>query len=96
LDEDVTTGSLNKAANSAVMFAGRFHVEVPALEPRYNVAPTQPAAVVRAKPGGREVALLRWGLIPPWATDMGIGNHLLNARAETIGADKPTFRSAFR
>jgi putative SOS response-associated peptidase YedK len=61
LDEDVTTGSLNKAANPAVMFAGRFDVEVPALEPRYNVAPTQPVAVVRASPAGRSLALLRWG-----------------------------------
>jgi putative SOS response-associated peptidase YedK len=41
------------------------------------------------------LALLRWGLIPPWATDPGIGNRLLNARAETV-ADKPSFRSAFR
>jgi putative SOS response-associated peptidase YedK len=39
--------------------------EVPALEPRYNVAPTQPVAAVRAGPGGgRELVRLRWGLVP--------------------------------
>jgi putative SOS response-associated peptidase YedK len=80
---------------SPAELADRFHVEAADLEARYNVAPTQPVAVVRAIPGGRALALLRWGLIPAWATDPGIGNRLLNARAETV-ADKPAFRSAFR
>src|SRR4051794_17675419 len=72
-------------------------VEVPVLAPRYNVAPTQKVAAVRRTAGaeGRELALLRWGLIPPWADDPAIGNRLLNARAETV-ADKPSFRSALR
>jgi putative SOS response-associated peptidase YedK len=40
--------------------------ETPALEPRYNIAPTQPVAAVRAGPGGdRELVRLRWGLVPP-------------------------------
>jgi putative SOS response-associated peptidase YedK len=70
--------------------------EVPSLEPRYNVAPTQPVAAVRAGPGGgREFVTLRWGLVPPWSTDRAIGNRHINARAETA-ADKPSFRSAFR
>jgi putative SOS response-associated peptidase YedK len=64
--------------------------------PRYNIAPTQPVAIVRrASSGdGREAALLRWGLIPGWANDPTIGNRLINARAETV-AEKPSFRSAF-
>jgi putative SOS response-associated peptidase YedK len=70
--------------------------EVPALEPRYNIAPTQPVAAVRAGPGGgRELVRLRWGLVPPWAADPGAGPPLINARAETAAA-KPSFRSAFR
>jgi putative SOS response-associated peptidase YedK len=70
--------------------------EVPALEPRYNVAPTQPVAAVRAGPAaGRELVRLRWGLVLPWAPDVSIGNRLINARAETA-ADKPSFRAAFR
>jgi putative SOS response-associated peptidase YedK len=66
-------------------------------EPRYNIAPTQTVAAVRA-PGGldhRELVFLRWGLIPSWADDPRIGNRLINARSETA-AEKPSFRSAFR
>jgi putative SOS response-associated peptidase YedK len=70
--------------------------EVPTLFPRYNIAPTQPVAVVRSSPeGAREFRLLRWGLVPSWAQDLSIGNRLLNARSETV-ADKPAFRAAFR
>jgi putative SOS response-associated peptidase YedK len=65
--------------------------------PRYNVAPTQLVAAVRAPEAvaKRELAWLRWGLIPSWADDPKIGNRLINARAETAAA-KPSFRSAFR
>ena len=71
--------------------------EIPALAPRYNIAPTQPVAAVRQRPGngGRELALLRWGLIPLWAKDPGIGSRMINARSETV-AHKPAFRAAFR
>src|SRR5687767_9684576 len=61
---------------------------------RFNIAPTQEAPVVRtAKDGGREVALLRWGLVPFWAKDLAVGNHMINARAEGVEA-KPAFRAA--
>ena len=65
--------------------------------PRYNIAPTQTVAAVRATRdgSGRELALLKWGLIPSWATDPKIGSSLINARAETV-AVKPAFRAAFR
>lgn len=63
--------------------------------PRANIAPTQPVPVVRlAAAGSRELAPLRWGLVPPWAKDPSIGNRLINARGETV-ADKPAFRRAF-
>jgi putative SOS response-associated peptidase YedK len=64
---------------------------------RYNIAPTQAVTVVRVNPERREreSALLRWGLVPFWATDPGIGNRLINARAETA-AERPAFRAAFR
>lgn len=66
------------------------------LRPRYNIAPGQPIAIVRpAAGGGCEWALPRWGLVPPWAKDPGIGSRLINARAETA-AEKPSFRAAFR
>jgi putative SOS response-associated peptidase YedK len=65
----------------------------PELFPRYNVAPTQPVLGVRAGAAGREAALLRWGLVPPWAKDAKQAP--INARAETA-ADKPMFRTALR
>ena len=65
------------------------------LPPRYNVAPSQDVAVVRAAGNGRALAMLRWGLIPAWANDSAIGHRLINARSETA-AEKPSFRSAFR
>lgn len=70
---------------------------VPALAPRYNIAPTQPVAVVRVAAGAatRELALLHWGLVPFWAQDPKIGARMINARAETA-AEKPSFRAAFR
>jgi putative SOS response-associated peptidase YedK len=65
----------------------------------YNIAPTQPVAVVRvirAAPGGqREMTVMRWGLIPSWADDPSIGNRLINARSETA-AEKPSFRAALK
>jgi putative SOS response-associated peptidase YedK len=69
--------------------------EMAELEPRYNIAPTQPVAVVRAADGGNELTLLRWGLIPSWSKDAKIPYKLINARAETV-AEKPSFRSAFK
>ncbi len=67
----------------------------PNLEPRYNIAPTQTAPIVRATPSGRQIAMVRWGLIPAWARDSKMAASTINARAETV-AEKPTFRDAFR
>jgi putative SOS response-associated peptidase YedK len=76
--------------------AERFQVnESPLLSPRYNVAPTQSIAAVRATPAGRALNMLRWGLIPSWASDPKIAYKLLNARSETV-AEKPSFRAAFK
>ena len=70
-------------------------VEQPNFPPRFNVAPTQPVPIVRRGADGlRHFALVRWGLVPAWAREVG-QKPLINARAETI-ADKPSFRSAFR
>src|SRR5262245_1823827 len=70
--------------------------DVPALEPRYNVAPTQDVPTVRAgEEGARAFAMLHWGLVPKWAKEKAIGNRMINARAETLG-EKPSFRDAFR
>lgn len=69
--------------------------ELPNLQPRYNIAPTQTVPIVRQKEdGGRELAMVGWGLVPFWAKDLKIGSQLINARAETVPS-KPAFRAAF-
>lgn len=68
--------------------------EVPPLAERYNVAPTQAVLAIRESSGVREAAFFKWGLVPSWARDAGIGNKLINARSETV-TEKPSFRGAF-
>ena len=70
-------------------------VDVPPIEPRYNIAPTQFVATVREAGGPREVAMLSWGLVPSWAKEASTGARMINARAETL-AEKPSFRNAYR
>jgi len=73
-------------------FAG---FEPPAeLTPRYNIAPSQPVAVV-ANTGENRVDFFLWGLIPSWAKDPKIGNRMINARSETL-AEKPSFKAAYK
>jgi len=67
-----------------------------ALEPRYNIAPSQDVAAVRVdRDGRRELTFERWGLVPHWAKDPAIGNRMINARSESA-ATKPAFRDALR
>lgn len=66
-----------------------------AVEPSYNVAPTQQVPVVVQRDGRRELTGMRWGLVPSWARAPTIGSRLINARLETV-AEKPAFRSALR
>lgn len=65
------------------------------MEPRYNIAPTQPvfAITVHGPRHERLLEPLRWGLVPFWARDPAIGNKLINARCETA-TEKPSFRNA--
>lgn len=67
------------------------------LFPRYNIAPTQPVMILRqnAVSGRRELTHVVWGLIPSWASDVGIGNRMINARSETA-IEKPGYRGAMR
>ncbi len=69
-------------------------VEIPdGIAPRYNIAPTQPVAVIPNEEH-KKLDFYVWGLIPSWAKDPEIGSRMINARAETL-ADKPAFRTAF-
>ena len=69
--------------------------EIP--EPSYNVAPTDRVAIVldsaKTEPPTRRLEAARWGLVPSWAKDVGIGTKAINARAEEV-EDKPMFRQA--
>jgi putative SOS response-associated peptidase YedK len=65
-----------------------------ALNPLYNIAPSQNAPVI-LNDGERIMEELRWGLIPSWAKDPAIGNKLINARAETI-QEKASFKRPFQ
>jgi putative SOS response-associated peptidase YedK len=69
--------------------------EVPAYQPRYNIAPTSQVLVVRQEGELRGAAMVKWGLVPRWAKDPSIGAKMNNARAETV-AEKPSFREAYR
>src|SRR5215208_4499176 len=62
--------------------------------PRYNIAPTQLAPIVREDDDERIVTFMRWGLVPHWAKDVSIGNRMINARAETL-TEKPAYRKPF-
>lgn len=80
----------------AELVARRFGLlQIPQLDPRYNIAPSQLIAVIGTKAGGgRGLAMFRWGFVPHWAADTK-GPRPVNAKGETI-ADKPAFRDAFR
>jgi putative SOS response-associated peptidase YedK len=69
--------------------------EVPDLEARYNIAPTQDILSIRQLESDREAVFLTWGLVPSWAKDVSIGSKLINARSETV-TEKPSFREAFK
>ncbi|HEY1190745.1 MAG TPA: SOS response-associated peptidase [Gemmata sp.] len=62
--------------------------------PRYNVAPSAHVPVVRMANGARELAELKWGLVPFWNTNPR-HTGFVNARAETAPG-KPAFRDPFR
>ena len=55
------------------------------LAPDYNLAPTDPAPIVRLRgEAGRVLSVARWGLRPSWADNPGAGARMINARAETL------------
>ncbi len=68
---------------------------VPNIAPTWNLAPTQPAMVVRRHPdsGERRLDLLRWGLIPHFTKDLKAARKPINARSETA-ATSGMFRGA--
>lgn len=61
--------------------------------PHWNIAPHSQVLLLRKVDGERQLARARWGLTPPWLTDMT--KTPAHARAETL-ASQPMFRETFR
>ena len=90
---------------------GRFSLDLPAqsiaefflaynlrdVAPRYNITPAQEVLCIMrdTEVTGNHASSFSWGLVPPWAKDVKIGNKLTNARAETLG-QKPSFKTAYK
>ncbi|MCU0511766.1 MAG: SOS response-associated peptidase [Anaerolineae bacterium] len=68
--------------------------DLPVLSPRYNIAPTQPVAIITGAAPDTLTPVL-WGLIPSWAKDATMASRLINARAETL-VEKPSFKDSFK
>lgn len=86
--------SLTSPPEAVRSYFGTFNLEI--FPPRYNIAPTQPVAIVRNNARAlRELVLVRWGLLPSWVKDPAAFATLINARAETA-CDKPSFRASMR
>jgi putative SOS response-associated peptidase YedK len=70
--------------------------DTPNFPARYNIAPTQPIAVVCLdREGARRFRLMRWGLLPSFVKDPKKFPTLINARSEEV-LEKPSFRNAMR
>ena len=76
----------------AEIFGAEDRVDAPG--GRFNVAPTDEAAVVVQRDDHRAITAYRWGLIPHWSETSATGNRMFNARSETIDRN-PAFRYAF-
>ena len=62
---------------------------------RYNVAPTTQIPVIRQTGERRELAMLKWGLVPAWSNEPKVKYSTFNAQSEEA-ATKPAFRSAMK
>lgn len=89
-------GRMSLSASPDEVRATFHYQEQPNFPPRYNIAPTQPIAIVRENhEHAPQFGLVRWGLIPPWVKDPREFTLIINARSETA-AEKPSFKNALR
>jgi putative SOS response-associated peptidase YedK len=70
----------------------RFRVPIEGAEgtQRFNIAPTEQVLAIVAPKGEPKAELMRWGLVPSWATEIK-PPLMINARLETV-AEKPAYR----
>ncbi len=78
----------------AEILAEAFGLDAPPdVQPRHNIAPSQPVALVRhATAGSRRAELVRWGLVPAWTGRPWSRGPMINARAESV-ARSPAWRA---
>ena len=62
--------------------------------PQYNIAPTAEIPVILTENGLRQAQMMRWGLVPSWAKEIGTFS-TFNARNDTLRT-RPMFRGAWR
>lgn len=65
-----------------------------ALDPSWNVAPTDRVYAVAEHEGTRTLGTFKWGLVPWYADSPAVSSKHINARAETV-ATKPAFKESF-
>ena len=86
------------STRSAADLAALFEVEDLTegdLVPDYNVAPTDPAPIVRSSANeSAALCVARWGFLPAWARDAREAARMINARSETIVGSR-AFGAAF-
>ncbi len=84
-------------AQSAQSYAGHFGAVVSldeALDPSWNVAPTDRVYAVAEHEDKRILGAFRWGLIPWFAKEAKVGARHINARVESV-ATTPAFKDSF-
>ncbi len=64
-----------------------------AIEPRFNVAPSQGVPVIVERESGPTLTTMRWGFQPAWMRQEGQRPPPINARAESL-LERPMFRGS--
>jgi putative SOS response-associated peptidase YedK len=87
--------STRSAADLAALFEAEDETE-DGLVADYNIAPTDPAPIVRisTRTADRVLTVARWGLVPAWSKDVSGAARMINARAETV-AESRAFGKSF-
>jgi len=67
-----------------VRYLNKKKIQIPKLQPNYNLAPTQDTPVVRVAGGDLQIDLFRWGLVPPWESEFKTKLSTINAKSETV------------
>ena len=86
--------STRSAADLAALFEAVDETE-DGLVADYNIAPTDPAPIIRTstRTADRVLTVARWGLVPAWSRDVSGAARMINARAETVAGSRAFAKS---